>query len=94
MLWPPLLRAEPPGKKQGSWYMMFWVHHGAGHGDKCHYCTPEGKWSLTRDKHLLCIMAFSVMVTIVGVTKIATGYPERTKGATGQKASSSRMVLS
>lgn len=41
------------------------------------YLGQRAKWSLTGDKYLLCFMAFSVMVTIAGVTKIATGYPKR-----------------
>lgn len=58
------------------------------------HLAQRAEWFLTGDKYLLCIMAFSVMVTMAGVTKIATGYPERTKGAIGHEASSTRTILS
>lgn len=47
------------------------------------HLAQRAEWSLTGDKRLLCVMAFSGMVTMVGV-----------KTATGQKESSPRTVLS
>lgn len=68
--------------------MVFWVHCGAGHGDKCHYSTPGHSREQNGPSLGTSFLAFSVMVTIAGVTKITTGSPGRTEGAMSQKASS------
>jgi hypothetical protein len=68
--------------------MVFWVTVAPAMGTNVIivHLAQRAEWSLTGDKHLFCFLAFSVMVTIAGVTKITTGYPGRTEGAMSQKA--------
>lgn len=87
------LRAEPPGKKQGSWYMVFWAHHGAWPGDKCHYCIPGPESKMV--SHWGQVLALLHGLLCDG--DHSWGHQDChwvSKETTGQKATSSRTILS